>query len=159
MPACGPQPARLPCPWDFPGKNTELGCHFPHQRIFPDQGVNFCLLYLQADSLPLSHQGSPEVPLPSPHLRNKLVPCSGNKQRNLFLALAPPNSTASGAPIKSCLNSLSGLWSISFDWGRSRTLISISYSPKESFWKTCTYSSKVTIAQNIFGSSFLLWSE
>ena len=24
----GLQPSRLLCPWDFPGKNTELGCHF-----------------------------------------------------------------------------------------------------------------------------------
>ena len=22
------QPTRLPCPWDSPGKNTEVGCHF-----------------------------------------------------------------------------------------------------------------------------------
>ena len=21
-------PARLPCPWDSPGKNTGVGCHF-----------------------------------------------------------------------------------------------------------------------------------
>ena len=27
--------------------------------IFPDQGLNSCLLYWLADSLPLSHQGSP----------------------------------------------------------------------------------------------------
>ena len=27
--------------------------------IFPDQGSNSCLLHWQADSLPLSHQGSP----------------------------------------------------------------------------------------------------
>ena len=26
--------------------------------IFPDQGLNLCLLHWQADSLPLSHQGS-----------------------------------------------------------------------------------------------------
>ena len=24
----GLQYARLPCPWDSPGKNTEVGCHF-----------------------------------------------------------------------------------------------------------------------------------
>ena len=24
----GLQPARLVCPWDFPGKNTWVGCHF-----------------------------------------------------------------------------------------------------------------------------------
>ena len=29
--------------------------------IFPDQGLNMCLLHWQVDSLPLSHQGSPEV--------------------------------------------------------------------------------------------------
>ena len=28
--------------------------------IFPDQGLNPCLLHWQADSLPLSHQGSPK---------------------------------------------------------------------------------------------------
>ena len=29
-------------------------------RILPGQGLNRCLLHWQADSLPLSHQGSPE---------------------------------------------------------------------------------------------------
>ena len=29
--------------------------------IFPDQGLNPCLLPWQVDSLPLSHQGSPNV--------------------------------------------------------------------------------------------------
>ena len=29
--------------------------------IFPDQGSNPCLLHWQADSLPLSHQGSPNI--------------------------------------------------------------------------------------------------
>ena len=31
-------PARLLCPWNFPGKNTEGGCHFLLQRIFLTQG-------------------------------------------------------------------------------------------------------------------------
>ena len=26
---CGLQPTRLLCPWDFPGKNTGVGCHNP----------------------------------------------------------------------------------------------------------------------------------
>ena len=33
-------PARLLCPWDFPGKNTGVGCHFLLQGIFPTQGLN-----------------------------------------------------------------------------------------------------------------------
>ena len=33
-------PARLFCPWDFPGKNTGVGCHFLLQGIFSTQGSN-----------------------------------------------------------------------------------------------------------------------
>ena len=31
------QPARFLCPWDFPGKNTRVGCHFLLQGIFQTQ--------------------------------------------------------------------------------------------------------------------------
>ena len=34
----GLQPTRLLCPWDFPGKNTGVGCHFLLQGIFLTQG-------------------------------------------------------------------------------------------------------------------------
>ena len=51
---------RLPCPWDFPGKNTGVGCYFLLLGIFSTQGSNPCFQHWQADSLPLSHQGSPE---------------------------------------------------------------------------------------------------
>ena len=54
-------PARLLCPWDSPGKNTAVGCHFLLQGIFPTQGSNPHLLHLlhwQAGSLPLRHLGS-----------------------------------------------------------------------------------------------------
>ena len=50
--------ARLFCPWDFRGKNTEVDCNFLLQGIFPTQGWNPCLLlflHWQGDSLPLSH--------------------------------------------------------------------------------------------------------
>ena len=43
--------------WDFPGKNTGVGCHFLLQGIFPTQGLNLILLGLlhwQMDSLPLA---------------------------------------------------------------------------------------------------------
>ena len=54
--------ARIPSPWNFPGKNTGVGCHFFLQGIFPTQGSNpglFCLLHWQANSLPLCHLGNP----------------------------------------------------------------------------------------------------
>ena len=48
---------RLLCPWDSPGKNTGVGCHFLLQGIFPAQGLNLDLLHcrqaLYCLSLPL----------------------------------------------------------------------------------------------------------
>ena len=41
----GLQPTRLFCPWDFPSKSTEVGCHFLLQGIFPTQGSNPGLLH------------------------------------------------------------------------------------------------------------------
>ena len=57
----GLKPTRLLCPWDFPGKNTGASCYFLLQGIFLTQGSNSYLLHWQADSSPLSHQGSPKI--------------------------------------------------------------------------------------------------
>ena len=50
---------RLLCPWDSPGKNTGVDCHFLLQGIFPTQGLNLCLLNCRLILDCLSHQGSP----------------------------------------------------------------------------------------------------
>ena len=52
----GLKTSRVLCLWDFPGKNTGVGCYFLLQGIFPTQGLNPSLLHWQADCLPLSHQ-------------------------------------------------------------------------------------------------------
>ena len=47
----------LLCPWDSPGKNTGMGCHFHPQGIFPTEGRNphlLRLLHWQVGSLPLA---------------------------------------------------------------------------------------------------------
>ena len=49
---------RLPFPWEFPGKNTGMGCHFLLQGIFPIQGSNLGLLHCRKILHCLSHQGS-----------------------------------------------------------------------------------------------------
>ena len=52
----GLQPARLLCPWDFPGKNTERVCHFLLHGIFLTQRSYqhlLCLLHWQVGSKPL----------------------------------------------------------------------------------------------------------
>ena len=60
----GLQLAKLPYPWDIPGKTTGVGCHFLLQGIFPAQGSNPHLLHLlhwQVGSLPLEPPGKPRL--------------------------------------------------------------------------------------------------
>ena len=51
----GLQPTRLLCPWDFPGKDTGVGCHFLLQGIFPTQGSNLGLLHCRQILYQLSY--------------------------------------------------------------------------------------------------------
>ena len=51
-------PTRLLWPWDSPGKNTGVGCHFLLQRIFPTQGSNLGLTHCRQMLYHLRHQGS-----------------------------------------------------------------------------------------------------
>ena len=44
--------------WDFPGKNTGVGLSFPSPADLPDPGIKPTSA-LKADTLPLSHLGSP----------------------------------------------------------------------------------------------------
>ena len=53
----GLQPTRLHCPWDFPGKDTGVGCHFLLQGIFPTQGSNPGLLHCRQILYWLSYKG------------------------------------------------------------------------------------------------------
>ena len=60
LPYHGLKAVRLLCPWNFPGKNTGVSCHFLLQGIFLTKGLNlglFCLLCWQAGSLPVNHLG------------------------------------------------------------------------------------------------------
>ena len=82
----GLQPARLLCPWDFPGKNTGLGYHFLLQGICLTQRLNPCLLHLlhwQVDTLPLSHLRSPQN-----HSILKKKPLCGNNLTSHFFSIS-----------------------------------------------------------------------
>ena len=46
---------QAPGPWDFPGKNSGVGCHFLLQGIFPTQGLNQGLLHCRQMLYHLSH--------------------------------------------------------------------------------------------------------
>ena len=47
-------------PWDFPGKNSGVDCHFLLQGIFPTQGSNLGLPHCRQTLYCLSYQESPK---------------------------------------------------------------------------------------------------
>ena len=56
---CGLLPARILCPWNFPDKNTRLGCDFILQGLFLTQGSNLHVLCWQVHSLRLTSREAP----------------------------------------------------------------------------------------------------
>ena len=50
---------QLPCPWDSPGKNTGVGCHFLLEDL-PDTGIKPRSPTLQADSFLSEPPGAPK---------------------------------------------------------------------------------------------------
>ena len=73
----GLQPIRLPCPWDFSSKNTEVGCHLL-QGIFPTQGSNPCLSCLSCIGRWILYHWAtweaPTLPLKKKYCRNYFSP-------------------------------------------------------------------------------------
>ena len=55
----GQQPTRLLYPWDFPGKNTGVGCHALLQGNLPDPGIKPRSPALQTDSSLSEPPGKP----------------------------------------------------------------------------------------------------
>ena len=121
----GLEPTRLLYSWNFPGKNTGVGCHFPLQGIFLTQGSNPCLLRLlcwQMGSLLPNHQGSPSTggQTPKPNFFSLVVTssCPGHIFKHAYasvsLVLMPinpslPLQALQGFGKKTKMKSLEGL--------------------------------------------------
>ena len=58
----GLQPSRFLCPWESPGNNIGVGCHFLLQGIFPTQGSNWHLLCLLCCRWILYHRATGKFP-------------------------------------------------------------------------------------------------
>ena len=91
--------ARLLSPWDFPGKNAGVGCHFLLQGIFLTQGLNPHLLRL----LPWQADSFTTEPPRQPRLKHGSKKCS--RPRWLFLYfLCLPMSMHQGSSVYTKLN-------------------------------------------------------
>ena len=113
---------RLLYPWDFSGKNTEVGCRFLLQGIFSTHESNLCLLHWQADPLPLCHLENTCVYISvqfscsvvsyslQPHgLQHTRLPCPsptpGSLLKLMSMELVIPSISSSVVPFSSCLES------------------------------------------------------
>ena len=79
------QPTRLPCPWDSPGKNTGVGCHFLLQCMkLKSESEVLSRVRLLATPWTAAYQAPPfmgfsrqeywsGVPLPSPTISHSLL--------------------------------------------------------------------------------------
>ena len=78
------EPTRLLCPWDTPGKNTGVGCHFLLQGIYlPDPGTEPTSPALQADSLPFELPGD-VYPHPNHYEEPGALQQTGLAKRDFF---------------------------------------------------------------------------
>ena len=108
---------RLLCPWDFPGKNTGVGCHFLLQGIFLTQGSNPGLPPCRQTLYHLSHQGSPNIKADRHACeaqwgleRAALISCMGRCLRWPVGSVCPPTSwslSPSGLSLNDVLVSVS----------------------------------------------------
>ena len=134
--------ARLLCPWDFPGKNTGVGCQSLLQEIFPNQGSNPSSLHCQFSSIQFSNSvvsdsllphesqyARPPCPLPTLGVHSNSCPSSW---------WCHPAISSSVVPFFSCPQFLpaSGSFPMSqlFAWGGQSTGVPAlaSFLPKKS---------------------------
>ena len=86
------QPTGLLCPWDFPGKDTGVGCHFLLQGIFPTQGSNLGLLQYRQIPYLLGYEGSSLLF----HLRTN---CGGGDEDNRPPLKGPTHALLHSVPM------------------------------------------------------------
>ena len=81
-------PTMFLCPWDFPGKNTRMGCHSLLQGIFPTQGSNPDVLHYRHISYLLNYQEGPwrVDPNTTETLFQELGTSSNQKTGNTYLS-------------------------------------------------------------------------
>ena len=90
----GLQPSRLLCPWNPPGKNTGVGCHFLLQGIFPTQGLNLGLLHCRRSLYCLSHQGNSLLQEPQETQDFTILPWRTRSMKNSLISDTNPVSSS-----------------------------------------------------------------
>ena len=117
------QPTRLPHPWDSPGKNAGVGCHFLHQCMKVKWKLLSCVRLL-VTPWTAAHQAPPSMgfsrqeywsgrPLPSLQMvlvvKNPPVNVGDSRDVGLLLGLGRSPGVANGTPLQNlCLENSMG---------------------------------------------------
>ena len=107
--------SRILFPWDFPGKNTGMGCHSFLQGIFLTQGLNPHLLHCRQILYQLSHRGRvcchrEDVNRPGHELEYSSLEPGWDKTRwEILWPLWHVSSTGTGPPV-SIIYRVSASW-------------------------------------------------
>ena len=90
------QPTRLPRPWDSPGKNTGVGCHFLLQCMKVKRESEVAQLSLTlSDPMDCSPPGSSVVSLARTCLSKAGIPCLGFSKQEYWGGVPLPSPTIS----------------------------------------------------------------
>ena len=123
------EPTRFLCPWDFPGKDTRVGCHFLLQGIFPTQVSNPRLVHCRWI---LYHWGTKEA-----CFYNIILTTKGKAQWNIMALLFSANQPRRRADITravsqmvSCQLNITSVSTFSAVTGGARALLWGPYSPE-----------------------------
>ena len=143
----GLQPTRLFCPWNFPGKNNGMGCHFFRQGIFPTQGSNPSLPHWQADSVPLSHLGTLWF-LTTPVFKT-LFSNTGRKWRETFIDITIYKKVLSISLLLPCFRCYFKYFTY--------TLLNIMKTPRSIYYCPHFYTQKIIQAQLYYVTVPMLW--
>ena len=123
----GLYPARLLCPWDSPGNNTGVGCHFLLQGIFPTPGMNRSLPALAGGFFTTKPPGKSYL-LPFNYLLLLLL-LFANSLQSCPTLCDPIDGSPPGFPIPGILQARTLEWvAISFSNTCLNSSISFSYS-------------------------------
>ena len=134
-----PWSIRLLCPWDSPGKNTGVGCHFLLQAIFLNQGSNLGLLHCRQILYHLSHQGSPTLNLLSePDMRGEdYLECVWSKEVNHPLQITNCNCVCKAKVLWTGQGSLIFHFLKRYEYYQSNSIVDMDMKQRFNYWEAC----------------------
>ena len=128
----GLEPARLPCPWDYLGKNTGVCCHFFLQGIFPTQAdiISHVSNSFPHHSVFVGSAGiNPSIRLSTNSGQRSPLPCPTEQMLTPPITASITTEYHISTPNVACVSLVSDwfrdwlCWNLNNEWGQKGNLI------------------------------------